>query len=382
MTLSIQSIELRDFRSYGRLRLEGIGPLTVLVGPNAVGKTNIVEGIQLLTALASFRHPTIEQMVRRGAERAFLGAHVSDGNRELDVELRMEGHAKRYALNGKAKRTADLKGLVPSVTFTPDDLDLVKGSHGTRRKALDALGSQLNANYYLILKDYEKVLQYKNRLLKEEASDVMIDSIDEMLVTVGAQLTCYRASLFERLAPQVARRYGEIAGRGEALACAYRPCWETAAPVGAPAASESAADAAPALAPLTRDAAREALEAALAGRRAEERARRRAVVGPQGDAIAFAIDGMDATLYGSQGQQRSVVLAWKLAEAAVIEEMLDQKPVLLLDDVMSELDEARRAALVSYISDDVQTFITTANLAYFDQAMLSTARVIQLPLAE
>ena len=374
MTLSIQSIELREFRSYGWLRLEGIGPLTVLVGPNAVGKTNIVEGIQLLTALASFRHPTIEQMVRRGAERAFLGAHVSDGNRELDVELRMEGHAKRYALNGKAKRTADLKGLVPSVTFTPDDLDLVKGSHGTRRKALDALGSQLNANYYLILKDYEKVLQYKNRLLKEEASDVMIDSIDEMLVTVGAQLACYRASLFERLAPQIARRYGEIAGRGEDLTCAYRPCWETAAP--------GPADLASALAPLTRDAAREALEAALAGRRAEERARRRAVVGPQGDAIAFAIDGMDATLYGSQGQQRSVVLAWKLAEAAVIEEMLDQKPVLLLDDVMSELDEARRAALVSYISDDVQTFITTANLAYFDQAMLSAARVIQLPLAE
>ena len=91
---------------------------------------------------------------------------------------------------------------------------------------------------------------------------------------------------------------------------------------------------------------------------------------------------MDATLYGSQGQQRSVVLACKLAEAAVIEEVLDQKPVLLLDDVMSELDEARRSALVSYISDDVQTFITTANLAYFDERMLSAAQVVSLPIAE
>lgn len=371
MTLSIQTIGFHDFRSYGRLRLEGLGPLTVFVGPNAVGKTNIVEGIQLLTALSSFRHPTIEQMVRHGASAARLTAHVSDGSRELDLDLRLEGHAKRYSLNGKAKRTADLKGLVPSVTFTPDDLDLVKGSMGVRRKALDALGSQLSANYYLILKDYEKVLQYKNRLLKEEASDVMIDSIDEMLVTVGAQLTCYRASLFTRIEPQVTRRYGEIASSAEELHAVYRPCWQVD---GTPADSATAV--------LAREEARAALEEALVGRRAEERARRRAVVGPHGDAVSFAIDAMDATLYGSQGQQRSVVLAWKLAEAAVIEEILDQKPVLLLDDVMSELDEGRRAALVSYISEDVQTFITTANLAYFDEAMLSSAQVIRLPMAE
>ena len=375
MTLSIQSIAFHDFRSYDQLRLDSLGPLTVFVGPNAVGKTNIVEGIQLLTALASFRHPTIEQMVRHGAPVARLSAHMSDGSRELDVDLRLEGHTKRYSLNGKAKKTADLKGLVPSVTFTPDDLDLVKGSMSVRRKALDALGSQLSANYYLILKDYEKVLHYKNRLLKEEASEVMIDSIDEMLVTVGAQLSCYRASLFARLEPQIARRYGEIAGSAEKLRATYRPSWDDGR---AGVASEPGAD----RGELTRDAARTALEEALVGRRAEERARRRAVVGPHGDTISFSIDGMDATLYGSQGQQRSVVLACKLAEAAVIEEVLDQKPVLLLDDVMSELDEARRSALVSYISDDVQTFITTANLAYFDERMLSAAQVVSLPIAE
>lgn len=376
MTLSIRSLGLYDFRNYGRLRLEGLGPLTVLVGPNAVGKTNIVEGIQLLTALTSFRHPTIEQMVRCGAAAARLSAQVSDGNRELDVDLRLEGHAKHYFLNGKAKKTADLKGLIPSVTFTPDDLDLAKGSMSIRRKALDALGSQLSANYYLILKDYEKVLQYKNRLLKEEASEVMIDSIDEMLVTVGAQLSCYRASLFARIEPHIARRYGEIAaGRAENLRATYSPSW---------AAGSSGEDALEQRdwSSLTRDEARASLEEALVARRAEERARRRAVVGPQGDVIRFFIAGMDATLYGSQGQQRSAVLAWKLAEAAAIEDMLDQKPVLLLDDVMSELDEGRRAALVSYISEDVQTFITTANLAYFDEHMLSAAHVIRLPMDE
>ena len=103
MTLSIKSIGFRDFRSYGQLCLRELGPLTVFVGPNAVGKTNIIEGIQLLTALTSFRHPTIEQMVRNGAPAARLSAHVSDGSRELDVGLRLEGHLKRYSLNGKAK---------------------------------------------------------------------------------------------------------------------------------------------------------------------------------------------------------------------------------------------------------------------------------------
>ena len=405
MALRIEGIEFRDFRSYGQLRLEGLGPLTVLVGPNAVGKTNIVEGIQLLTALVSFRRPTIDQMIRRGASSARISSHVSDGNRELDVELRLEGHARRFLLNGKGKRPADLKGLIPSVTFTPDDLDLVKGPMGNRRRALDVLGSQLSASYHTVLKDYEKVIQHKNRLLRDEASDLMIDSIDEMLLISGSQLTCYRAALVARLAPKVERRYAEIAGAGEQLEMRYRPSWEvhrgadsrsgrdvmdggdregdpsaTVAAACAAGVGDEGASSESLTETISRDEARRHLEAALMARRAEERARRRAVVGPQGDAITFAIDGMDASLYGSQGQQRSVVLAWKLAEAAVIEEMLDQKPVLLLDDVMSELDKQRRAALVSYISDDAQTFITTANLNYFDEGMLQQARVIQLPL--
>lgn len=366
MTLRISEISFTDFRNYEHFELDGIGALTVLVGPNAVGKTNIIEGVQLMTALASFRHPTIDQVIRQGASAARTSSRITDGSRLLDVTMTLKEHKRTYTLNGKPKRPADLKGLVPSVAFTPDDLELVKGSMSVRRAAIDALGSQLSANHYLIKRDYEKVVRYKNRLLKEDAPATLIDSINETLITCGAQLSCYRAALFAKLAPEIAQRYADIA-QGERLCARYLPSWT-------PDVSRETLD----TATFSRDEARDALARALEERRGEELARKRAVVGPHADAVDFFIEGRNAALYGSQGQQRSVVLAYKLAETAVVESVLDQKPVLLLDDVMSELDEHRRGALVEFISGDVQTFITTANLAYFEQPLLSQAMVVEL----
>ena len=368
MDLRIERISFRNFRNYDRFDLSDLGSLTVLVGPNAVGKTNVVEGIQLLTALQSFRHPALEQIVRQGADFARLDADVGDGSRALALSLQVSDGKKRYLLNGKGKRSADLKGLVPSVAFTPDDLELVKGSSAVKRAALDALGSQLSANHYVIKKDYEKVVRYKNRLLKEEASNDLVASIDETLVTCGAQLACYRSALFEKLAPVVRSYYATIADGREDMDLCYVPSWEDHDPSAAVTYS------------FGRDEARDRLQAQLARRRDDERARKRALVGPHADHVEFFIGGRNAALYGSQGQQRSIVLAFKLAEASLIREMLGQKPVLLLDDVMSELDADRRNALVSFIEGDIQTFITTTNLSYFDEGLLARARVVRLPL--
>ena len=367
MTLSIEHIGFTNFRNYERFELNYIGALTLFVGPNAVGKTNIVEGIQLMTALSSFRHPLIDQVIKHGESYARAEARVTGDDRVLDIVMLLESHKRKYTLNGKARRPADLKGLIPSVSFTPDDLDLVKGSMSVRRAAIDALGSQLSPNHYLIKKDYEKVIRYKNRLLKEEAQVALIDSINETLVTCGAQLACYRAALFGKLAPEISRRYADIA-QGEKLQVTYVPSWM------APVSRETPCG----VASFSRDEARDALTSALEARRGEELARRKSVVGPHSDEIGFYIEGKNAGNYGSQGQQRSIVLACKLAEASIIEDMLSQKPVLLLDDVMSELDEHRRHALVEFISGDMQTFITTANLAYFDDSLLKNASVVQL----
>ena len=353
MDLAIAHISFLNFRSYEAFDLDGIGPLTVLVGPNAAGKTNVVEGIGLLTAQSSFRHAPVDQLVRAGAPFARLTADVTEGK-------------KKHLLNGKPKRTADLKGLVPSVTFTPDDLELAKGAMSVRRAALDALGSQLSANHYLIRRDYEKVLRHKNRLLKDEAPAALVGAMNETLVTCGAQLSCYRAALFEKLAASMASYYAEITDAHERLDAGFVPSWEEHDPLSF------------ATRTFGRDEAREALADALARRGGEERVRKRALVGPHADRIEFFIDGKNAALFGSQGQQRSVVLAFKLAEATLIQDILRQKPVLLLDDVMSELDAARRRALVAFISGDIQTFITTTNLAYFDDDLLGGARIVEL----
>lgn len=366
MDLSISHISFANFRSYERFDLADVGPLTVLVGPNAVGKTNVIEGIGLLTSQSSFRHAPVDQLVRTGASFGRLEADVTDGSRQLKLEVQLAEGRKKHLLNGKAKRTADLKGLVPSVTFTPDDLELAKGAMAVRRSTLDALGSQLSANHYLIRRDYEKVLRHKNRLLKDEAPPALVEAMNETLVTCGAQLSCYRAALFEKLAASMASYYAEITDGAERLEAGFVPSWEEHDPL---AFSTHA---------FGRDEARAAMVEALARRGGEERVRRRALVGPHADRIEFFIDGRNAALFGSQGQQRSVVLAFKLAEASLIQDILHQKPVLLLDDVMSELDAARRRALVAFISGDIQTFITTTNLAYFDDDLLGTARIVEL----
>ena len=368
MSLRIEHIAFSDFRNYEALDLDGISDLTVFVGPNAVGKTNIVEGIQLLTAQSSFKHPTSLQMIRQGATSARLAADVSDGNRELSIALSLSEGKRSFSLNGKMKRTADLKGLAPSVSFTPDDLQLSKGSMSLRRDAIDAMGSQMSRNHYLIRKDWDKVLRQKNMLLKDEADVLMLESINDLVITCGAQLTCYRAALFAKLSAYMESYYSEIAGSLERMDARFAPSW---AREGEWLSRDEA---------LTKGDARSLLAEALKEKLSEERIRRRSLIGPQADRIEFFVGGKQVSVYGSQGQQRSVVLAFKLAEVSLIRDILSQQPILLLDDVMSELDEHRRRSLVQFVSSDIQTFITTANLAYFDKDLLAHADIVQLPL--
>lgn len=367
MGLSIDHIKLFNFRSYADFELGGLGGLTVLVGPNAAGKTNVVEAVQLVTALNSFRHPTIDELVREGQSTASVRAQIGGDGRLLEVEMAIDEGRRRWLLNGKGKHAADLKGLLPSVVFTPDDLELAKGSMGKRRNALDELGAQLSKNHYLIKKDYEKVLQHKNRLLKDEADPALIDSVGDLIVTCGSQLCAYRSALFLRIAPKMEECYEEISGGRERLQACYVPSWEDDDP------------AVPASFSFGKQEARESLARALEERRSGERERRRCLVGPQLDKIDFFLDGRNVTSYASQGQQRSVVLAFKLAEAAVVRDVLGQKPVMLLDDVMSELDSSRRRALVDFMSSGVQTIVTSTNLSYFDRDMLKEAQVVELP---
>lgn len=367
----IQSLEFRDFRNYEHLLLTDLPNLTILVGKNGVGKTNILEGIQLLTSTISFKHPQVSQLIREGTDKARLATALVGGERLLDVALYLEEGRKNYQLNGKSKKAADMRGILPSILFTPDDLELAKKTSRVKRDVLDTLGSQLSKSYYVVHQDYEKVVRYKNRLLKEEAVEALLDSIDETLITCGSQLYCYRVSLFNRMIGQVAKHYEHIAQGQEAFEATYTPSWLHVKNAVSRDASEK-----------PRDEIRALLEEALSTNREEERRRARSLIGPHNDQISFNLGGRDVADFASQGQQRSVVLAWKLAEVDTVKQVLGQNPVLLLDDVMSELDEMRRAMLVEFVSEETQTFITTTDLSGFNDQLLERAQIIELPLDE
>lgn len=369
MGLKIESITCRDFRSYEQFLLEDIGGLTLIVGPNAVGKTNLLEGVQLVTACSSFRNPTPRHLVRNGAAAGMFQAGLSGDGRKLDVELRVSRETREYLINGKKKRPRDVRGMLPSVLFSPEDLELVKGSQSFKRAQIDQLGSQLSANYHAVRKDYEKILRQKNRYLKENVAPLFLQSINEVLSSVGAQLYRLRCDMLAALSPYLEERYQEIAGAGESVHLSYIPSWQRKA---------FDLESEPSVEPVDRTTAQQCLLQTMERNADREHERRVSLFGPQLDLIEFYLDGRNAQQFASQGQQRSLVLAFKMAQVALIRDRLGQEPVLLLDDVMSELDASRRDALFSLITGSTQTFVTATNAESVSSELLRGARIVEI----
>ena len=301
-------------------------------------------------------------MVRWGQDQATLSLQAEDGERRRDVVLRVEQPGRRhYTVNGKKRRSpTDISREIPCVTFTPDDLSIVKDSAETRREALDAVGVQLSGTYARLKKEYERVVRQRNRLLKQERVDEDGLSVwDERLVALGARLTTHRAGLASMISRHTVVAYAGISQESD-LQVMYLPSWQRDGVSGE-----------------VEDGAT-SIERHLELKAQEERVRRTTLVGPHRDDISFLMDGRAARDFASQGQQRSISLAFKMAEVKVVTEVSGVRPVLLLDDVMSELDAARRAALAGMVGDSAQTVMTTTNLEYFTPELLESAKVVSL----
>lgn len=364
MTLTIKNISLENFRNYTKYSLCDIGSLTIFIGPNAIGKTNLLEAIYLSTSLSTFRNVPAKQLIKWNERTAKIKADLVSDSRNLSLDLSIGENGKEFNLNGKKKTTKELRGLLPSVCFLPDDLTLIKGSQSVKRKTIDNFGIQASRNYHTIKKDYEKILQHKNSLLKEESERNMtelIEAVNQTLVTTGTQFYLYRKALLSQLEPYITKHYEIISGRKEEITISYIPSWCDINLLSMEENKERITD---------------QFISSLYEKYNEERRRGMSLIGPHADKIEFYINGRDMTVYGSQGQQRSLVLSIKLAEVEVLQDITGQKPILLLDDVMSELDKERRTALLSFIQDDIQTFITTTNCEYFSEELLNSARVI------
>lgn len=369
MGLQIQQITYRNFRNYSEYTLRDLDNLMLFIGPNAIGKTNLIEGIQLLTAFTSFRSSRSDHLIKFGEDQAFIKANISDGVRKLDLSLALQKGKRVFSLNGKRKQIKSIRGVLPSVTFSPDDLTFIKGSQSIKRAQIDDLGDQISANYYTVRRDYERILKQKNKYLKEMTSHGFLESVNEVLSTIGSQLFVLRIHLVSQLIPYIQQFYSELCAGKEQISIQYIPSWDK---YRSP--SEIPTD----FPKFSRTEAKEALDRVIEQEFLREHQRGSSLFGPHADQIIFKIDDKDASNFASQGQQRSLVLSYKMAEVALLKDVLGQTPVLLLDDVMSELDEDRRSQLIRAISHDMQTFITSTNLSYFDDEFLKKANIIHL----
>ena len=360
VSFHISDLQLTNFRNYGDDTF-GLDPsLTILHGANAVGKTNIVEAIQLLCEVSTFRKASNKDIIKHGGDTACITLTAHDGSRTRCVKACIEQHTKSYEVNGKkVSVTEGILGHIPIVVFTPDNLGLVKDSAVKRRSELDELGYQLSKNYVQLCREYTKAVKGRNRLLADGYfMDPSFEAWTDQLITIGAALYENRAKLLARLAPLICEHY-QLIDPHASLEVTYITNWG-------------------ALPEDTREESAEKLRLAFDESFSDECTRRITLVGPHRDDILFGIDGHDARTFASQGQQRTIALSWKLAHVSIIEEVLGVRPILLLDDVMSELDSERRDALMAQVEQGAQTIITTTNIGYFESELLDRARVIEI----
>ena len=358
MSIYACTLSVLNYRSFDAFTLDLSSGVNVLVGHNAAGKTNLVEALQLLTAGQSFRKPTPAELVREGCDEARMELSLEGEGRTLDMGLEAAPGKRTFLRNGKKTTAAGVRGVLPSVLFCPDHLDMVKRSASVRRAALDDFGMQLNERYAKLVSAYERTVEQRNNLLKDMRPDSgLLAAWDESLAGTGASLLVHRRALLGRILNHFVTVYREIAPHEEADISYVSSIGEL---------------------PESREDIAEKFLSVLRASRDDELRRGMTLVGPHRDEISFAIDGRAARDFGSQGQQRSIVLAWKIAEVQVTRDILGYYPLLLLDDVMSELDEARREAIMAFIEGEIQTVITTTNLGYFSNTVLGQAKVVMI----
>ena len=344
----LSQLHLANVRNYTSLEFEPEPGLNVFVGPNAQGKSNLLEAIALLGTGKSFRTAREGEIVSTGLPSASLAGHarVSAGDVRLSCTLNLGngGLRKIYTVNGTSVRYASYLGKMRVVTFVPAHLALVTGPPSARRSLINAALAQESPAYYGTLATYGKYVMQKNALLRGSIAldEALLATYDERLVDAGTRLILARrafvAALDER-AKAVHRSW--IGDREGELEIAY----ESDIPIDVP----------------TADAVAGAFVARLAQKRVAEVARRTSLVGPHRDDISFRLGGAPLAAFGSQGQQRTAVLALKVAEYGVLEARSGEAPLLLLDDVLSELDPERQRAFLRGVGSFEQAFVTTTH---------------------
>ena len=338
--MQLDRLWLTDFRNYASTELvPAPDGLTLIAGANGAGKTNLLEAIGYLATLRSFRGAPGDALVRVGAGRAIVRGKVRRGERALllEAELLPAGRDRVHVNRQPLRRTRDLLGALQVTVFAPDDLALVKAGPQGRRSYLDDLLAALHVRHDSLRTEVERIVRQRNALLKQAGgnphppTDVVttLDVWDQKLAETGTALADARDDLVAVLRPEVAIAYTQVADRSTDVVSTYHRSWSGP------------------------------LASALESSRAEDLRRGVTTVGPHHDDLLISLDGLSSRTHSSQGEQRSLALALRLAGHRVVADAIDSAPVLLLDDVFSELDHDRADALLSCLPGG-QTLLTTA----------------------
>ncbi|HEX2119728.1 MAG TPA: DNA replication/repair protein RecF [Acidimicrobiales bacterium] len=335
----LRHLWITDFRNYESADLELPQGLTVVHGDNGEGKTNLLEAVGYLATLSSFRGVPGDALVRDGCSQAVVRGEGERNGRQLLIEAEISPAGRgRVAVNKqRLRRSADLLDALRISVFAPDDLELVKGGPSARRRYLDDTLVALSPRHDALRRDLERVLRQRTALLRQSGGRLTpdiaatLDVWDAKLAATGTRLADARAGLVSRLEPALAKAYADLSPeRTSAISAAYDAPWRA---IG--------------------------LTAALADARAEELRRGVCLVGPHRDDLTLRVNAMPARTHASQGEQRSLALALRLAAHRLVADALDDVPVLLLDDVFSELDAGRSDALLHHLPPG-QAVLTTA----------------------
>ena len=350
----VESIELSNFRNYGQLHMEFHEGTNVLYGDNAQGKTNILEAVYVCSTTKSHKGSKDKEIVRFGQDESHIKMMVRrDGiSYRIDMHLK-KNKAKGIAVNGiPIKKASELFGIINVIVFSPEDLNLIKSGPAERRRFLDLELCQLNKLYVHDLVQYNRVVVQRNKLLKEmegrpEQKD-MLDIWDLQLLRYGRELIQIRGEFIKDLNALIHDIHVHLSGGREELILQYEP-----------------------------NVTAERFEETLAKNRVQEIRQKMTLTGPHRDDLNFIVNGTDIRRFGSQGQQRTAALSLKLAEIELVKRTIKDYPILLLDDVLSELDSKRQEHLLSEI-DHIQTMITCTGLDDFVNSKFRMDKIFRI----
>ncbi|MEB1808252.1 MAG: DNA replication/repair protein RecF [Bacillaceae bacterium] len=357
--MHIKELVVTNYRNYEKVTLVFEDQVNVILGENAQGKTNLIEAIYVLAMAKSHRTARDKELIHWNEEFAKIDGKLQRRNGPLSLEVIISSKGKKVKINSlEQRKLSEYIGAANVVMFAPEDLNLVKGAPQVRRRFIDMEIGQINPLYLFHLGKYQKILQQRNHLLKElqknKGNKVMLDVITAQLVAEAVKVIAKRFEFIELLQNWAEAIHKEISRGKELLKLQYKPSINVSEKM---------------------ELSKIELELYNGFEKVKEREIQRGttLVGPHRDDIGFLVNDMDVQTFGSQGQQRTTALSVKLAEIELIHSKVGEYPILLLDDVLSELDDYRQSHLLNTIQGKVQTFVTTTSVEGIDHQTLKQA---------